>query len=250
MLTARATLKSRKLVIDYTDEGRHGYGSGAPILSCSLPALPGPNPPALSRSFLEGLLPEGRALQSAAARLRGVELDLDGAPSSPADVIELLAAYGRECAGAVVVVPSGQGLPANGHPSNPLGERELADLIRNLPVKPLGTDLTNGIRMSLGGAQDKLLLTRVDDQWCSPVNGYPSTHILKPTTVWRHSAENEALVLALSRTCGLSSNTVWMFARHPSPGTEHGGFNPHEQSISTATRLLPATPAACPQEET
>jgi len=35
-----------------------------------------------------------------------------------------------------------------------------------------------------------------------PVDGYPSTHIIKPTTVWPQSAENEALVLALSRECG------------------------------------------------
>ncbi|WP_293019334.1 HipA domain-containing protein [Mycolicibacterium sp.] len=209
VLTAHATLKSRKVVIDYTDEGRQGYGSGAPILSCSLPALPGPNSPAVSRSFLEGLLPEGRALETAAARLRGVELDLDGAPAAPSDAMALLSEYGRECAGAVVVVPSGAGLPTDGHPSDPLNRRALADLIRSLPVKPLGADPANGIRMSLGGAQDKLLLTRIADEWCTPINGYPSTHILKPTTVWPHSAENEALVLALSRACGLSHNAVW-----------------------------------------
>ncbi len=64
--------------------------------------------------------------------------------------------------------------------------------------------------MSLGGAQDKLLLTRVNGRWCMPVDGYPSTHILKPTTVWPHSAENQALVLALSRSCGLSGNAAWV----------------------------------------
>ncbi len=84
VLTARVTPKSggRKLVIEYTDEVRLGYGGGAPILSCSLPSVPGPSAPSVSRSFLEGLLPEGRALQHAAARLRGVELDLAGAPAT------------------------------------------------------------------------------------------------------------------------------------------------------------------------
>nr|WP_281173748.1 HipA domain-containing protein [Mycobacterium genavense] len=33
---------------------------------------------------------------------------------------------------------------------------------------------------------------------------------MKPTTVWPHSAENEALVLALSRKCGLSDNAGWV----------------------------------------
>ncbi|WP_428343238.1 HipA domain-containing protein [Mycobacterium sp.] len=64
--------------------------------------------------------------------------------------------------------------------------------------------------MSLAGAQDKLLLTRVNGQWRMPIDGYPSTHIIKPTTVWPHSAENEALILALSRRCGLSDNAVWI----------------------------------------
>lgn len=212
ILTARATPKSagRKVVIEYTDEGRLGYGGGAPILSCSLPSIPGSNAPSVSRSFLEGLLPEGRALQHAAARLRGVELDLAGAPATPSDVIALLAEYGRECAGAVVVVPAGEGLPTEGHLSSPLSEQELADLIQSLPTRPLGADPSRGIRMSLPGAQDKLLLTRVNGRWCMPVDGYPSTHIIKPTTVWPHSAENEALVLALSRECGLSHNAVWI----------------------------------------
>jgi serine/threonine-protein kinase HipA len=211
VLTARVTPKSggRKVVIEYTDEGRLGYGGGAPILSCSLPSIPGPNAPSVSWSFLEGLLPEGRALETAAARLRGVELDLTGAPATPSDVMALLAEYGRECAGAVVVMPSVEGLPTEGHPSSPLSEQELADLIRNLPTRPLGADPARGIRMSLGGAQDKLLLTRVNGEWCAPVDGYPSTHIIKPTTVWPHSAENEALVLALSRKCGLSNNESW-----------------------------------------
>lgn len=212
VLTARATPKSggRKVVIEYTDEGRMDYGGGAPILSCSLPSVPGPNAPSVSRSFLEGLLPEGRALETAAARLRGVELDLAGAPATPSDAMALLAEYGRECAGAVVVVPAGEGLPTEGHLSSPLSELELADLIQNLPAKPLGIDPARGIRMSLAGAQDKLLLTRVNGRWCTPVDGYPSTHIIKPTSVWPHSAENEALVLALSRECGLSDNAVWI----------------------------------------
>lgn len=210
--TARVAPKSkgRKIFVEYTDDGRRGYRSGAPILSCSLPSGPGTNAPSASRSFLEGLLPEGRALQAAAARLRGVELDLTGAPAEPSDVLALLAEYGRECAGAVVAVPAGEGVPAGGRASPPHDEEALAELIRNLPMRPLGADPDEGIRMSLGGAQDKLLLTRVEGRWCTPVGGYPSTHILKPTTVWPDSAANEALILALSRTCGLSNNEVWV----------------------------------------
>ena len=69
--------------------------------------------------------------------------------------------------------------------------------------------------MSLGGAQDKLLLARINGRWCTPINGYPSTHILKPTTVWPHSAENEALVLALSRASALSTTRIAFFVTSP-----------------------------------
>lgn len=212
VLVARTVTRSRggKISIEYTDEGLSRYSVGSPVLSCSLPAFPGPAAPAVSRAFLEGLLPEGRALEVAAARLRGVHLDAAGAPATPADAVALLLEYGRECAGAVSVMPSGQVPPTEHRLSEPLSGTDLDQLIQNLPTRPLGADPDRDIRMSLGGAQDKLLLTRVDGRWHTPHSGHPSTHILKPTTVWPYSAENEALILALSRMCGLSSSDAWV----------------------------------------
>lgn len=69
--------------------------------------------------------------------------------------------------------------------------------------------------MSLAGAQDKLLLARVDGTWREPLEGAPSTHIAKPTTTWPHSAENEALVMHLGRLAGLTSHPVWVETMGP-----------------------------------
>jgi serine/threonine-protein kinase HipA len=182
------------------------YPAETALLSCSLP-LPGPGEPAKSRAFLEGLLPEGAALSTAAAQVRGVRL-VNGSPESAADAVALLAEFGRECAGAVVALPAGHEPPSGGH-YEALDEDALATLIRQLPQHPLGTDLGRDIRMSLAGAQQKFLLARVDGRWCEPVGGAPSTHILKPTTVWPHSAENESLILALGRACGLTDHAAW-----------------------------------------
>jgi serine/threonine-protein kinase HipA len=182
------------------------YPAETALLSCSLP-LPGPGEPAKSRAFLEGLLPEGGALSTAAAQVRGVRL-VNGSPEAAADAVALLAEFGRECAGAVVALPAGDEAPGSGH-YEPLDSDALAMLIRRLPQHPLGTDLGRNIRMSLAGAQQKFLLARVDGRWCEPVGGAPSTHILKPTTVWPHSAENEALILALGRGCGLTDQAAW-----------------------------------------
>lgn len=192
-----------KVRIVYTDEAADRYEGGTPLLSCSLPT-PGRSEAAEAFAFLEGLLPEGRALQAAAATLRGVKLRQDTmAPESPADALLLLGAYGRECAGAVIAQPAGVRTP---HPGRyePVDSARMGQIIADLPRRPLGTDLDRGIRLSLAGAQPKFLLARFDGAWFEPLDGAASTHILKPTIEWESSAENEALVLALARAAGLT----------------------------------------------
>ncbi|HEV2886782.1 MAG TPA: HipA domain-containing protein, partial [Jatrophihabitans sp.] len=199
-------VRGDKVRVGYDETVAGNYPAETPLLSCSLPT-PGPGEPARSRAFLEGLLPEGNALFAAAAQVRGVRL-VGGAPETTADALALLAEFGRECAGAVVVLPAGHPGPGGGR-YEPLDEDALAALVRDLPQHPLGADLSRDVRMSLAGAQQKFLLARVEDRWCEPVAGAPSTHILKPTGVWAHSAHNEALVLALARACGLTKSAAW-----------------------------------------
>jgi len=208
-LVARTVSQSRgaKFRVVYDEAVAAEYGDEVPLLSCSLPT-PGPNGPAAARAFLEGLLPEGRALEAAAAQVRGVALR-DGAPETPADAVLLLAEYGRECAGAVVVTPAGEAGPSTGR-YQAIDEDGLATLVRGLPEHPLGTDLSRDIRMSLAGAQPKLLLARINHQWFEPVEGAPSTHILKPTGTWPDSARNEAMVMALAHAIGLTDHPVWV----------------------------------------
>ena len=74
----------------YTDLALGRFAANLPVLSCSLPvsdlradALP----------FCRGLLPEGRALEAAAAR----------AGVSVIDTFALLTRYGRDVAGALVI---------------------------------------------------------------------------------------------------------------------------------------------------
>jgi serine/threonine-protein kinase HipA len=47
-------------------------------------------------------------------------------------------------------------------------------------------------------------------QWCQPINGASSTHIIKPTATWPHSAQNEALVIGLGRACELTDSDAWV----------------------------------------
>jgi serine/threonine-protein kinase HipA len=198
--------RGRKVRIIYEEAVAARYDAETPLLSCSLPT-PGPSEPAKARAFLEGLLPEGRALETAAAQVRGARL-VSGATETPIDAVALLAEYGRECAGAVVVMPSGDGMPTGGR-YEPLDDHALSVIVRDLPQHPVGSDLDRDIRMSLAGAQPKFLLARIGGRWCEPLDGAPSTHIIKPTTSWKNSAENEALVMNLGRACGLTDREAW-----------------------------------------
>lgn len=202
-----STDRGRKVRVTYADTVTERYGAEIPLLSCSLPT-PGPSEPAKARAFLEGLLPEGAALATAAAQVRGVRL-MDGAPDTPADAVALLAEFGRECAGAVVLLPAGIDAPSGGR-YRPLDDDDLDAIVRGLPQHPVGTDLGRDVRMSLAGAQPKFLLARIDGRWHEPIDGAPSTHIIKPTVTWPHSAQNEALIIGLGRACGLTDSDAWV----------------------------------------
>jgi serine/threonine-protein kinase HipA len=185
------------------------FGDEVPLLSCSLPT-PGPTEAAKTWAYLEGLLPEGQALDAMAARVRNVRLTANGEPESVNDVVLLLAEYGRECAGAVVFVPQDEPYEPSGGSYRLLDAGGLAAIVRELPEHPLGANPSRGIRMSLAGAQPKFLLARFDDFWYEPIDGAASTHIIKPTARWKDSAYNEALVMAVAKLIGLTSSAAWV----------------------------------------
>ncbi|MGH3196560.1 MAG: type II toxin-antitoxin system HipA family toxin [Streptosporangiaceae bacterium] len=93
------------------------------------------------------------------------------------DGFALLAALGRDCAGAVAVIPAGETLTGEAGPQ-PLTDTEVAEAVAALRQHPLGVDAD--VRVSLGGLQSKLLLVQTPEGWARPAAGVPSTHILKP----------------------------------------------------------------------
>lgn len=72
----------------------------------------------------------------------------------------LLAALGRDCAGAVAVLPPGEDLAAGADAVQPLAPAEVERAVASLRQHPLGVD--QDVRVSLGGLQSKLLLAQVD----------------------------------------------------------------------------------------
>ncbi|MHB8294881.1 MAG: HipA domain-containing protein [Acidimicrobiales bacterium] len=145
-----------------------------------------------------------------ASQLRMVSLTQDGDPSEPMDAARLLAVFGRECAGAVAIAPSSDGWRPGPGRYDPITDDGMHALIENLPSAPLSADVAAGRRMSLAGAQPKLVLARFDGRWYKPADGAASTHILKPSRNWLLRVDNEAVVMGLARSIGLTDAGTWV----------------------------------------
>lgn len=148
--------------------------AGSLVLSCSLPLRRQRFEPIEARPFFEGLLPEG----SQRERISRVLSNTD-----PRHTYRLLEQLGRDCAGAVVILPEGE---EPGDQADPtvrwLSEGDLETLIAELPARPLGVSADRQrMRLSLAGVQSKATLIRNSaGEFGEPREGAPSTHILKP----------------------------------------------------------------------
>jgi serine/threonine-protein kinase HipA len=155
--------------------------------------------PAFTRAWFDNLLPEGDRRTAAE-----VEHEVERG-----DTFGLLAAIGWECAGAVSVLPEGR-RPASG-PYEPLDDEDVWGRLDALPRTFAGID--REVRLSLGGAQEKLLLARLDGRWHLPLAGAVSTHILKPEPDrYPGLAVGEAWALAVA-----SAATPTAVAEHVAP---------------------------------
>ena len=123
------------------------------------------------------------------------------------DVIGLLSAIGGDTAGALSIGQPGRTATVQWRPiAKP---EELESLIENLPNKPFLVG-DEGVSMSLAGGQTKLAVA-VDDagRICIPMNGSPSTHILKPDTPRLcGSVHNEAFCLTLARRMKIPTSSI------------------------------------------
>jgi len=178
-------------------DGVERWGLGSPALSVGLP-VGAPIGPRDMRGldFFENMLPEGPALARMAA-LAGVR---------PADTYGILAAFGRDCAGAVMLLPDGEQPGADGRGGyTPMTPGDVRRVISDLDAAPLGAAPGRGFRPSLPGFQRKALLGRAaDGTWQLPYGDAPSTWILKPDGP--HSmAANEATCLRLAAACALDA---------------------------------------------
>jgi serine/threonine-protein kinase HipA len=149
--------------------------------------------------YFDNLLPE-EAMRTTLAKEAKVPAE---------DAFGLLGYFGAESAGSLVLTDlahprsTERGLKA-------LSFAELSQRITNLPRASLTKDAPK--KMSLAGAQHKLLVVLEDGQLFEPLPGTPSTHILKPNHLgseYPASAINGYFCMRLAGMVGLSVPEVW-----------------------------------------
>jgi serine/threonine-protein kinase HipA len=164
-------------------------------LSASLPKRAEPFTRRECRPFFGGLLPE-EGQRDAAAQALGV---------SPANDFALLDRLGGDVAGALQLLPPGEGptKPALDQWPTPLDDAGLIRVLDTLPARPLLAGET-GLRLSLAGAQSKVPVVLVKGAVALPAPGQPTTHILKPPiSRFKATTENEAFVMRLAAAISL-----------------------------------------------
>lgn len=144
-------------------------------LSLSLPAIRTNRTikgPAVN-SFFDNLLPDSEIIRK---RLQAKFKTGDS------EAFELLAAVGRDCAGAIQLLPVGdipEGLERI--EAIPLDDEGVERLIQQALTTPtaLVPEYEDDLRLSIAGAQEKTALLWHEGQWCKPLHATPTTHIFK-----------------------------------------------------------------------
>lgn len=202
-----STLPHASQVLQY-DDAWVASEQGRP-LSLSLPFTPGngPHRGEAVRTYFENLLPDSKDIRERVARRF---------QTGSTDAFALLTEVGRDCAGALQILP-GDRPPEDVRTvsATPLSDAEVAQVLRSTVAGAQMIDHdtadNDDFRISIAGAQEKTALLWLDGRWCRPHGTTPSSHIFKmPLGLvgnmradLSESVENEWLCLEILRAYGL-----------------------------------------------
>ncbi|MBE6451601.1 MAG: type II toxin-antitoxin system HipA family toxin [Alphaproteobacteria bacterium] len=155
----------------------------------------------IARPFFDGLLPEDSARVQIARILQ----------TDSRNTFALLKSIGADCAGAISVYPQNAKINVLSAPEyRYIEDDEAYNILSSLKVRPLyiGDD---DFRISGAGAQDKLIACFINNKLVLPLNGTPSTHIIKPNIEgYADTVFNELFCMKLAKACGLNAPTCYI----------------------------------------
>ncbi|HLA71495.1 MAG TPA: type II toxin-antitoxin system HipA family toxin [Steroidobacteraceae bacterium] len=142
-------------------------------LSLSLPLTLGRalHKGAAVEAYFDNLLPDSESIRR---RLQ------DRFHTDSRGAFDLLAAIGRDCVGAVQLLPVDD-QPAGLHEiaATPLTEANIARELSSVTTVNAPDEDAGEFRISIAGAQEKTALLRHKGRWCRPIGSTPTTHIFK-----------------------------------------------------------------------
>jgi serine/threonine-protein kinase HipA len=141
-------------------------------LSLSMPLRPASAPykGELVRNYFENLLPDNDNIRQRLAKRF----------STGTEAFRLLAEIGRDCVGAVQILPEGESPPATeAIQCEPLSSAQVAEHLAGTLTAPAFTQTDDSFRISIAGAQEKTALLRYRGNWCRPLGATATTHIFK-----------------------------------------------------------------------
>ena len=182
---------------EFSYDAEYLASPGACPISLSLPLRENPFNSRETRLFFENLLPPvivRRRLEKI------IHHDAD-------NYFAFLKTLGGDCAGAIALYPEGVDPADHEDVLRELTEDEADEIFKALPMSPLLQGVVENYRISVAGAQDKLVVRLRDGRISLPLFGAASTHILKPgMDRCEHSVENECFCQRLAAAVGFSAS--------------------------------------------
>lgn len=172
-------------------------------LSLSMPLRMEPYLGDVVENYFDNLLPDNQAIRNRIQRRFG---------SASNRAFDLLWHTGRDCVGAVQLIPDGtETVDVRRIEASAVSDAEIAAILNNYRTMPLGMRPDTEFRISMAGAQEKTALLWLHDRWQVPSGVTPTSHILKlPIGTIAHSGidlsdsvENEWLCLLILREYGI-----------------------------------------------
>lgn len=153
-------------------------------------------------NYFDNLLPDNDGIRKALAQRMSLKTP---------EVFDLLAVLGRDCVGAVQLIPIDETFePTNVIQASPISDTEIAAILKNLKNYPLGVNPDKDFRISIAGAQEKTAFLK-KDKWHVPQGTTPSSHIFKvpkgllnDSVDMSKSVENEWLCLKICKALMIS----------------------------------------------
>ena len=155
------------------DVSWHQSPNARPLsVSLPIPAGGGDVMGAAVEHYFDNLLPDSSRIRERLRRRFGTR---------STRAADLLAAIGRDCVGALQLMPSGTEPPPHDRiDATPLTDAQVETLLGHVTAEGnADASLADEFRISIAGAQEKTALLRVGEQWLLPAAATPTTHIFK-----------------------------------------------------------------------